>query len=365
MRAERDDPAASAPHPRLIIDLAAIRRNYARLKELSAPAAVAAVVKADAYGLGAGRIGPALAAEGCGAFFVATAAEGTSLRRALKGVKADIYIFNGYWPEDAALLREANLIPVVNDMWQLEALRAGAPWPFALHVDTGINRLGAPAEAVLEQAQAGAFENMDLRLVMSHLACADEPGHSLNDAQRDSFAAITTALPGVPASLANSAGVMLGAPWRFDVTRPGIAIYGGAPVLGEAHPFEPVVRIEAPVLQLRRLKPGDSVGYGATFETDEPRLAAVVGLGYADGLFRAAQSGGYGRFANHRLPIMGRVSMDLVTLDATGAEGDIHPGDMVTFMGEDIEALAAASGTISYELLVRLGARFERIYQGG
>lgn len=354
-------PAERGPHPRLIVDLGAIRRNYARLQAIAPASAIGAVVKADAYGLGVDRVGPALVDAGCRDFFVASTREGAELRDVI-GPEADIVVFNGFWPPDIDTLRGWRLIPAVNDPSQFAELAKLAPdLPFSLHVDTGMNRLGLePDDAI---ALAASARGLDLRLVMSHLACADEPDHPLNDSQRREFDRVLAAYPGVRASLANSAGTLLGPGFQHGVVRPGIALYGGAPCVGVDHGFEPAAAIDAPILQIRDIHPGDAVGYGATFLSGEARKAAIVACGYADGLFRAAQEGGFARLGEHHLPVMGRISMDLTTLDVTGAGDAARPGAYVRFMGQDLEALANASGTISYELLVRLGRRFERVYE--
>lgn len=355
-------PAERGPHPRLIVDLGAIRANYAQLQSIAPGAAVGAVVKADAYGLGVDRVGPALVEAGCRHFFVASTREGAELRDVI-GDGPDIVVFNGFWMPDIETLRNGSLIPAVNDPDQFAALEAHAPdLPFSLHVDTGMNRLGLePDDAI---AIAGRAQSLDLRLVMSHLACADEPDHALNETQRREFNRVRAAYPGVKASLANSAGTLLGPDYQNDVVRPGIALYGGAPCPDGENPFTPAAAIEAPILQVRDIHPGDAVGYGATFTSGEARKAAIVACGYADGLFRAAQDGGFAMLGDQHLPVMGRISMDLTTLDVTGAGDAARPGAYVRFMGSELEALASASGTISYELLVRLGRRFERVYVG-
>jgi len=353
-------PTDRGSHPRLIIDLGAIARNYRHLQSIAPNAAIGAVVKADAYGLGVARVGPALLDAGCQDFFVASTREGIELRAAL-GPQSNIYVFNGFWTDDIQALRDHDLIPAVNDPDQFAALeRHASDLPFAVHIDSGMNRLGLEVDDAI--AISDEARNLDLRLVMSHLACADEPNHALNDTQLKAFQRTIAAYPGIRASLANSAGILLGPDYQFDLARPGIALYGGAPCEGVNHPFEPAVSIEAPILQVRDIKPGDAVGYGATFISSEERRIAIVATGYADGLFRAAQNGGYARLGEHHLPITGRVSMDLTALDVTGAGGAARAGEYVTFLGSDLEALAGASGTLSYEILVRLGQRFERVY---
>ena len=276
------------PGPRLVIDRDALARNYARLAKAAPDAQTAAVIKADAYGLGAAALAPRLSREGCRAYFVATAWEGAQLRRSLAsaGGEADIYVFNGYRPGERRTLAEARLTAILNTAEEAAAARAdGWSGPVALHIDTGMNRLGVRADAVDELDPQALMRDLDLRLVMSHFACADLRDSAMNEAQRARFEAAAARFPSVRRSLANTAGVLLGPEHHFEMTRPGIGLYGGAPG-AEAHPFEPVARIEAPVLQLRRVEAGESVGYGADSVADAPRMIATVALGYADGLPR-------------------------------------------------------------------------------
>ena len=353
------------PAPRLIIDLATIQSNYAKIQDLAPGADAGAVVKANAYGLGATEVVPALADAGCRTFYVAHTQEGREARTALAGRPADIYVFNGFWPAELPALREADLFPVINELAQLEQLRDQAPdLPCALHFDTGMNRLGlGPAETDALIADPARLDAIDVRQIMSHLACADEPVYPLNSLQLKRFVRIREAFPGIPASLSNSAGVLLGPDFHFDVLRPGLALYGGVPAPGHASPFEPAVTIDAPILQIRDLRPGDTVGYGATYTADRPRRIATVAAGYADGLLRAFGNGGYGRIGETRAPILGRVSMDLIGVDVTDVTDPIGPGDPVCFLGGDIEDMADSAATISYEFLVRLDLRFHRIFK--
>lgn len=366
MKTPRTDTRAE-PAPRLIIDLATIQQNYAKIRQLAPGAEAGAVVKANAYGLGATEVVPALADAGCRTFYVAHTSEGREARAALAGRTADIYVFNGFWPAELPALRSADLFPVINELAQLEQLRELAPdLPCALHFDTGMNRLGlGPEETDILVADPSRLDAIDVRQIMSHLACADEPVYPLNRLQLQRFARIREAFPGIPASLSNSAGILLGPDYHFDVLRPGLALFGGVPAPGYPSPFEPAVEIDAPILQIRTLHPGDTVGYGATFQADAPRRIATVAAGYADGLLRAFGNGGFGRIGGTRVPILGRVSMDLIGVDITDVEGEIAPGQPVCFLGGDIEDMAGSAATISYEFLVRLGLRFHRIYKPG
>lgn len=352
------------PVPRLIVDLGSIQRNYARLQAMAPDSAVGAVVKANAYGLGAVEIVPALAEAGCRHFYVAHTPEGEEARRALAGRDAEVFVFNGFWPAELEALRGSDLIPVINTLDQLEALRTSAPdLPCALHVDTGMNRLGLDAaDTAALIADRSRLAGLDVRQVMSHLACADTPEHALNAQQQQAFARARAEFPDLPASLSNSAGVLLGGSYHFDVLRPGLALYGGAPVPGAVNPFEPAVRIDAPILQIRDLKAGDPVGYGATFEAPRDMRIATVAAGYADGLLWASAGGGTGYIGDLDVPILGRVSMDLIAVDLSHAPDDIATGTPVSFLGRALEPIAAAAGTINYEFLVRLGMRFDRAY---
>lgn len=247
------------------------------MRELAPGAEAGAVVKANAYGLGATEVVPALADAGCRTFYVAHTSEGREARAALAGRPADIYVFNGFWPAELPALREAELFPVINELAQLEQLRELAPdLPCALHFDTGMNRLGlTPEETETLIANPSRLDAIDVRQIMSHLACADEPVYPLNKLQLKRFSRIREAFQGIPASLSNSAGVLLGPDFHFDILRPGLALFGGVPTPGHPSPFEPAVEIDAPILQIRTLQPGDTVGYGATYKADGARRIAT------------------------------------------------------------------------------------------
>lgn len=349
----------AGPYPRLIVDLGAIRRNYARLQETAKGSKVAAVVKADAYGLGAAAIAPVLLHAGARSFFVANAHEGEIVRSAV-GEDADVFVLHGYWSADTEAIARSRLTPIINSVEQLRDWLAGPAGPYALHFDTGMNRLGIPMSALAAVADLAGKRQAEL--VMSHFACADEPHHPLNAQQIERFAAVRAAFSGVRTSLANSAGCLLGAEAHGDLVRPGIALYGGAPRPGEASPFEPAARIETPILQVRRAGAPETAGYGATWCAERDCTLAIVALGYADGMLRAAQSGGYGRLGGVKVPIAGRVSMDLTTLDVSATADAARPGAIVSFLGEDLDAIATASGTLAYEVLTRLGPRLQRVY---
>lgn len=346
----------------LTVDLGAVVANWRSLGARHAPGAVAAVVKADAYGLGAAPVARALAAAGCRHFFVAHLAEGLALRAAI-GPGPMVAVLNGFAPGTD---EGAGLTPVLNGLPDIAAHAARPPDAGAiLHLDTGMSRLGLDAREQAALAEAPArLGGLALRAVMSHLACADEPGHPLNAAQAARFAAAATRIaPGVPRSLANSSGLFLGPGFASDLARPGCAVYGINPTPGLPNPMRPAVRLEAPVLQLRRIEAGDTVGYGATWAAAEPRRIATVAAGYADGYLRALSGRSVGHVAGRAVPLIGRVSMDLLTFDVTDAP-EVAPGSMITLIGPDNtpDELAARAGTIGYEILTSLGARYRRAY---
>jgi alanine racemase len=352
----------AAPPARLTIDLGALAGNYRVLAQLAAPSEVAAVVKADAYGLGLRPVAERLAAVGCRSFFVTTADEGLRLRRLLPDGR--VFVLNGAGPAIGAC-REARLIPVLNTLADVRAWAAhGAGAPAALQLDTGITRAGLDARDVERLAADPALlAALRLELLLTHLACADDPPHPLNAAQVARFAALRARLPAVPTSIGNSAGTLLGPDYRGDVVRPGIALYGGRPFLTGKNPMRPVVRLEARVLQIRELSEDAWVGYGATWHARAPARIATLGAGYADGYPRALGGRGFAFAAGRRLPVVGRVSMDLTTVDVTElAPAALGPGDYVDLLGGGVplDEAAALAGTISYELLTRLAPRLER-----
>ena len=345
-----------APPGRLLIDLDAVVTNWRTLCDLAAPAAIAGVVKADAYGLGMDQVAPALRRAGCSLFFVAGLDEGAALRRQLPDV--EIAVLSAPVDGFQAIYRDYRLLPVLNHRGDLAA------WPgddAVLHIDTGMTRLG------LDPAAVRALERRRFRLVMSHLACADEPEHGLNEAQRCLFAELAARFD-APASLANSSGIFLGSGYRFDIARPGMALYGLNPTPGLPSPMRPGLRLEARVLQIREADRPLTVGYGAEAEIRPGQRLATVAAGYADGYLRAASPGAGALLHGRRVPLVGRVSMDTIVLDVTGLPpGSVEPGDWAVLIGEGMDAddLAEAAGTIGYEFLTSLGARYERTYTGG
>jgi alanine racemase len=328
------------------------------------------VVKADAYGLGASRVGPALRDAGCRHFFVAHLSEGVALRGNI-GPGPMIAVLNGFPPGADG---DAALLPVLNGLGDAQAhataaRQAGRAAPALLHLDTGMSRLGLDRreqEAVV--ADPSRLDGLDLRWLLTHLACADEPEHPLNAAQAARFAAICARLPvAVPRSVANSSGMFLGPAFASDLARPGSALYGINPTPGRPNPMRPVVRLDAPVLQVREVAPGETVGYGATWTAERTTRVATVAAGYADGYLRALSGRAFGVFAGRSVPLIGRVSMDLIAFDVTDAP-PVAPGTAaVQLIGPENtpDELAARAGTIGYEILTSLGNRYRREYRAG
>jgi alanine racemase len=357
--ADPTGPEASIARARLTVDLDAIAANWRALDAQStAPVETAAVVKADAYGLGAAAVAPALAGAGARSFFVALAEEGAALRAAL-GSAPDIYVFDGLMQGDADLCRSARLIPCLDSPAQAAAfLETMEGHPCALQIDSGMNRLGLePAELA---GLADALPRLAPVLLLSHLACADTPEHPQNAAQLAAFRAAADALPGVRRSLSATGGILLGPDFQFDLTRPGIGIYGGLPFAAA----RPVVSLALPVIQVRDVAPGEGVGYGAAWVARRPSRIATLSAGYADGLIRRIGAGTVALFAGAQAcPLVGRVSMDLITADVTDL--DTVPETLeILNATQGIDALATAADTIGYEILTSLGARYERRYRG-
>ncbi|TWG93733.1 alanine racemase [Mesorhizobium sp. J18] len=368
---------------RLTIDLGALVANYRLLAQLSAPAQALAVVKADAYGLGIEPVVNALWNAGCRRFFVALPEEGFRVRKAAP--EAGIMVLSGLFGVDAAAaFVEARLIPVLNSqtdiaIWEAHGWDGDVPRPCVIHVDTGMNRLGL----TLEAARAFAEENALTRaltpvMIMSHLACGDDSGHPMNRRQLELFQELRAIFPGIESSLANSAGVFLTKDFHFEATRPGIALYGGNPSAAGNNPMRPVVTAEARILQVRQAKTGTAVSYGASQILTRDSLIAIASVGYADGYHRSASGAGVplrhggtrgaaGFLHGRRVPVVGRVTMDLTMFDVTElGPGAVGPGDFIEIFGPNmpIDDVAKAAGTISYELLTSIGRRYHRTYVG-
>jgi alanine racemase len=354
---------------RLTIDLGALRRNWLHLAKLSAPAACAAVVKADAYGIGIDAAVPALSNAGCRTFFVALPEEGRRVRRAAPA--AEIYVLNGFLNDAAELYPAFDLRPVLNSPDDVQAWTLhGAGGASAVHVDTGMNRLGLSPHAAMELARhPERLTELNVQLVMSHLACADTPDHALNEAQLATYRELRQRIPDLPGSLANSAGILLSRDYHFDLVRPGIALYG-APFAENCAPLETVATLQARILQVRDATAGETVGYGAAEKLTADTRIAIVSAGYADGYSRSAgsrdgQAGASVFLCGRTARLLGRVSMDLIAIDVTGIPG-VTRGGWVELFGPNmpIADVAAAAGTIPYELLTGLSRRASRTYVG-
>ena len=352
----------------MTVDLGAAAENWRAIGVLAKPAEAAAVVKADGYGCGMIPVARALKKAGAKTFFVATAAEGEELRREFPGDA--IYVLNGFTPGEAARLAASDLRPVLNCYDEFAEWRALASRPpAAVQIDTGMNRTGfshADTEKLIAEAQP--FGGVDVALIVSHLACADDAQNKKNAEQLARFKAVLARLPKRPATLAASAGVLLGRDYCFDMVRPGIGLYGGNPRNVAPNPMRMVVALHAPIVAVRRVDSGETVGYGATHSFQKPALLATIAIGYADGLMRSLSNKGEAAIGGARCPIVGRVSMDLVVVDASDAkEADVKRGAMAEFLGPTIgiDDAARAAGTLPYEYLTRIGARVERVYIGG
>jgi alanine racemase len=340
----------------VVIDLDALARNYGRLREMAAPAECAAVVKANAYGLGLAPVARRLRAEGCRRFFVANVAEARELRGLL--ADAPIYVLNGADAGAERSFADAALTPVLNTLAQVRGW-AGLGRPAILNLDTGMTRLGlGPADVDAMLADTGLMERLQIEYVMTHLACADEPSHPLNAAQLARFEAQRARLPAAPTSIGNAAGAVTGADTRGDLVRLGIALYGGNPFGGGVSPVEPVASLYGTVVQVRDIDEPCTVGYGATYAIEPPARVAVIAAGYANGYLRALSNAGVASIGGARVPVIGRVSMELICLDVTALpEAAVEVGQRVELFGKDIsiDDVAAAAGTISYEILTGLG----------
>ena len=356
---------------RLRIDLAALRRNYRHLASLAAPGGCAAVVKANGYGLGVERVVPALVEAGCDTFFVARADEGVALRAIAP--RPRVLVLDGVHDGTLSAMRVNGLVPVLGSLRQIGLWReAGGGEPCAVHVDTGMNRLGLRPDEFAALVADGALAGLNVALLMTHPACADEPDHPLNAVQRERFGAARALMPDVAASYCNSAALLTGGP-ALDLARPGIALYGGEAVEGRA-PLETVATLEARIVQRRAVEPGESVGYGATWVAERPTKLAVCAVGYADGHPRASGTGvplrgvvpspGTGAMGGVRVAVRGRISMDLTIFDITDVPADIAAAnDHIELIGPSIplDEAARAAGTIGYELLTGLGRRYSRV----
>jgi alanine racemase len=372
--------APDSPDPRLVIpdlppgatgfvsvDLGALVENWRLLRRQVGPGCiVAAAVKADGYGMGAVPMARTLAAAGCRWFFVHSLDEGLELDIALASIPDRIRIAVLSGP-DAAMATRPTLVPVVNDLGQLALWRAAAPaGEVILHLDTGLSRLGMPmAEAALLAAEPERLGGLKLALIMSHLACPDTPAHPLNAGQRADFMALTASLPAAPLSLAASFGIFLGTDYHLDMVRPGAALYGVNPTPACPNPMRQVVGVKARILQVREIDAGRTVGYGAAWTADRPSRIAVLGVGYADGVLRGAGNRASVFIGPQEIPVIGRISMDLITVDVSAVPPQrAQPGGFVDILGPHygVDDLGRDSATIGYEVLTRMSRRLPRRY---
>ena len=368
-------PPAAQAGGILTVDLGAIEANWRALGRLTMPAECAAVIKADGYGCGIEQVAAALAKAGCKTFFVADLAEAKCVRAV--AAEPAIYVLNGLLPDTAAAYADLRARPVIGSMVELaewDAFCAASQWRggAALHVDTGMNRLGISINDAAALAPRIRSENHGITLLMSHLVCAEEPEHPLNARQIGAFREVRMFYRGIPSSLANSSGIFLGATAHCDVVRPGVALYGVNPTPRQINPMRPVIELQARVAQVRTVRRGETVGYDAAWTAKRATRIAVVAVGYADGYLRAASAsdespGGNAIVAGKRCPLAGRVSMDLLAIDVTDLpDNAARRGDLVTLIGGEmtVDAVANAAGTIGYEVLTSLGRRYHRVYRG-
>jgi alanine racemase len=360
----------------LTIDLAAIVANWRLLARRALPAECSAVIKANAYGCGLEQVAQALAQAGCKIFFVADLSEARRVRPVAP--EATIYVLNGLMPNCGPAFADIGARPVIGslvEMAEWDAFTAQSGWRggFALHVDTGMNRLGlTPGEAAAAASRIRS-ENHGITLLMSHLACAEETDNPLNERQIALFREVRLLYRGIPASLSNSSGIFLGSAAYCDVVRPGVALYGVNPTPGRGNPMRAVIDLRAHILQVRTVQRGETVGYNAGWTAKRPTRIAVVGVGYADGYLRSASAsdarpGGQAVVGGRLCPFAGRVSMDLIAIDVTELPPNAaRRGDLVTLIGDEISVddVAAAGGTIGYEVLTSIGQRYHRVYRAG
>lgn len=360
----------------LSIDLDALRDNYRFLVGLAGTAETAASVKANAYGTGLIEAAQTLCKAGCSTFFVAFPDEGSALRAALPEVA--IYVLGGLFPDESRYYDVHRLQPVLNQPeelaeWSTYCRKIGAKLPAAIHVETGIHRLGfegSDIESLVRDSQP--LSNIDLTLLVGHLASADDPAAELNEQQRGRFEALRARLPPVRASLANSPGMFLGREFLLDLVRPGVGLYGGNPFASRPNPFKTVARLHGKILQLKTIARGESVGYGGLWTAPDTTRLAIVGAGYADGYPRSVSPQQDNTFAKtyiagHFAPIVGRVSMDVITVNVSKIpEAVLSRNTPVELIGEHVtlEDVARWAGTQSYEILTRLGSRYHRRYSG-
>ncbi len=369
----RAQPKAGATG-HVVINLSAVAANWRNLAGIIAPAECGAVVKADAYGLGAGRVIRALVDAGCKTFFIATPDEAEEARRLAPNAR--LFALDGLLPGSAETFARLGVLPALSTLadvtaWAIQSEKRGTKLPAALHIDSGLNRLGLTSRDARRLASDTAvMSRIDLKLLMSHLASADNPSDRKNRDQLLAFETLSALFPGVPRSLAASDGLMLGKAYHFDLVRPGYALHGGQASAHDPAPVSPVVQVTARILAVNDVPPGETVGYAASWRATRSSRIATIAAGYADGVPRSASSSSEGAnghvlIAGRKVPIVGRVSMDLITVDVTDIAAEaVGAGDEATLLGPglSIEDAGFAAGTIGYEILTRLGRRFERVY---
>ncbi len=353
----------------LDIDLDAIADNWNTLRRVHPSGSVAAVLKADAYGLGAAAVARRLFAAGCRHVFTAQLSEAQAIRPLLPG--AMLAVLNGLWPGDAPAYAEAGIAPVLGSLaeiadWAAHARKLGRPLPALLHIDTGMNRLGLPPEEVdALAAEPGRLDGVEIRFIMTHLVSAEMPGDPISAEQRDRFAQACARLPPAPRSIANSSGCFLGPGFGSDLARPGAALFGVNPTPGRPNPMRAAVRLRARILQVREVPRGGRVGYNGVWTARRPSRIATVSVGYADGYPRALTNQAAAVFDEQAVPLVGRVSMDLSTFDITDAPG-AAAGSWLDLIGPrmPVDEVARRAGTNGYEILTQLGGRYRRAYLG-
>lgn len=358
--------------PVLQINLDAIAQNYLTLQNRAPTAQIAAAVKADAYGLGMSDVAMVLYNAGCRAFFTAQSGEALALRDQLKDKKhVKIYCLSGPTSEnDAKDFIAHNIIPVLNSreqivFWNAKAKRAAASYPALLHFDTGMNRLGLSGDECQWALQNQSdYDHIDIQAIMSHPVNADKPEDPRTEDQLNQLMKIKRQYPDTPVSFCNSAAIFSKDAYHLDLVRPGIALYGGNPIAGRENQMQPVVSLSAPVIQVRPVKAGESAGYGPDYIFKKDALLATIGIGYADGILRSLCDRGRFYFNNRPCPIRGRISMDLTVIEISEDMRPPKPGDQVEILGknQDLDALAADAGTISYEILTMLGKQLQKCY---
>lgn len=352
----------------LIIDLDALSQNYKILAQKAPKALIAPAVKADAYGLGALEVTECLYEAGARHFFVATLDEALELKKNFPD--SQIYVLYGPQEGNIQVFKKNNLIPVLNSiaqirLWVDETKKSRKTYPAFIHMDTGINRLGLTRNEFAYLCDHKLYNEFDLMGVMSHLACGDEEHHPLNSLQLERFNHVRDQLPGYTYSLANSGGIFLGHNYHFDMVRPGIALYGGNPIHGKDNPMKPVVSLYAKILQIKKIEAGETIGYGATFEAPQKMTIGILAYGYADGFLRSASNKGKVFYKGKMLPILGRISMDLMAIDLTSVvDSGPEIDDLVELLGQHIslDKQACFMGTIDYEVLTSLRDRAGRFY---